>query len=131
MNVTFPLMFVAGRLRPLPWIGLGALVAQVALAWIGVEALELDGIALSLALSAFAVLVALLWELRAAREGLRGIGLAAGVIAALTCAAFVPPGLVAGGVISALVGLALYAALVAVVRPRGLMASWAYLRALR
>ena len=31
----------------------------------------------------------------------------------------------------ALVGLALYTVLVAVVRPRGLRSSWAYLRALR
>lgn len=131
VNVTFPLVFVAGRLRLLPWIGLGALVAQLGLAWLGVEVLELDGIAISLAASGFVVLVALLWVLRAAKAGLRGIALAAGAIAALTCAAFVPPGLVARGVVPALVGLALYVSLVAVVRPRGLTASWAYLRDLR
>jgi hypothetical protein len=131
VNVTFPLAFVAGKLRPLPWIALGALAAQLALAWLGVEALELDGLALSLALSAFVVLIALLWELRAASAGLRGVLVAAGVIAALTCVAFVPVGLVARGIVPAIAGLALYAALVALVRPRGLTSSWAYLRALR
>ena len=39
--------------------------------------------------------------------------------------------MVLGGVVSAVVGLALYAVLTAVVRPRGLRDSWAYLRALR
>jgi peptidoglycan biosynthesis protein MviN/MurJ (putative lipid II flippase) len=131
VNVTFPLMFVAGRLRALPWIGLGTLAAQVGLAWIGVEVLELDGLALSLALSAFIVLVALLWELRAARAGMRGVASATGVVAALTCVAFVPPGLVARGVVAALVGLVMYVVLVAVIRPRGLTTSWSYLRELR
>ena len=131
VNVTFPLAFVAGRLRALPWIGLAALAAQVLLAWVGVELFELDGIAVSLAVSTLLVLAALLAQLGAARVGLRGIVLAAAVVAGLTCAAFLPPGLVARSAIGALVGLALYGLLIAVVRPRGLTASWSYLRALR
>ena len=131
VNVTFPLAFVAGRLRPLPWIGLAALGAQLLLAWIGVELFELDGIAVALALSTLLVLAALLLQLGAASPGLRGVFLAALVVAALTCTAFVPPAFVARGAVGALIGLALYAALVAVVRPRGLTASWSYLRALR
>jgi peptidoglycan biosynthesis protein MviN/MurJ (putative lipid II flippase) len=131
VNVTFPLAFVAGRLRALPWIGLAALAVQLPLAWIGVELLDLDGLALSLALSTLVVLAAVLAQLGAARTGLRGVAVAAAVIGALTCAAFLPPALVARGVVAAAVGLVLYAALVAVVRPRGLTASWAYLRALR
>jgi peptidoglycan biosynthesis protein MviN/MurJ (putative lipid II flippase) len=131
VNVTFPLAFVAGRLRALPWIGLAALAAQVLLAWIGVELFELDGIAVSLAVSTLLVLAVLLAQLGAARVGLRGIVLAAAVVAGLTCAAFLPPGLVSRGAAGAFVGLVLYGVLVVVVRPRGLTASWSYLRALR
>jgi peptidoglycan biosynthesis protein MviN/MurJ (putative lipid II flippase) len=131
VNVTFPLAFVAGRLRALPWIGAVALAAQLLLAWVGVELLELDGIAISLALSTLLVLGALLVQLGAAAPGLRGIGLAAGIVGLFTLAAFLPPGLVARGAVGALVGLVLYVALVALVRPRGLTESWAYLRALR
>ena len=66
--VTFPLAFVAGRTRALPWIALAALALQVPLAWLGVELLELDGLALSLAVSTLLVLAALLVELDARRE---------------------------------------------------------------
>ncbi len=130
VNVTFPLAFVTDRLRALPWIGVGALVVQLLLAWIGVELFELYGLAFSLALSTFFVLALLLTQLHAARLGLRGIAFAAAVVVAFSAAAFVPPALVAGGIVSALVGLMLYAALVLVLRPRGLIESWAYLRAL-
>jgi len=130
VNVTFPLAFVTDRLRALPWIGVAALAAQLLLAWIGVELFELDGLALSLAVSALLVLTALLTQLGAAGRGLRGIALAAVIVAAFTAVAFVPPRLVAGGTASALVGVALYVALVLAVRPRGLRESWAYLRAL-
>ncbi len=131
VNVTFPLTFVARRFRALPWIGLAALVAQVGVAWIGSELLDLDGLALSLAVSTALVLALLLSQLGALAPAARGIVVAAAVVAALTCAAFVPPGLLLGGVASALVGLGLYGALAAVIRPRGLTESWAYLRALR
>ena len=130
VNVTFPLAFVTDRLRALPWIGAGALVLQLLLAWIGVELFELDGLAFSLALSTLFVLAALLTQLDAARLGLRGIAFAAAVVAVLAVAAFVPPAVLTGGIVSTLAGLALYAALVLVLRPRGLRESWAYLRAL-
>jgi hypothetical protein len=131
VNVTFPLAFVARRLRALPWIGLAALAAQVFLAWISVELFGLDGLALSLAVSTLFVLAALLTQLGAVEHGLRGIALAAIVVTAFTCAAFVPPALVARGAVSAIVGVALYVALIALVRPRRLRESWSYLRALR
>lgn len=131
VNVTFPLTFVARRLRALPWIGLAALVVQVGVAWVGSELLQLDGLALSLAVSTALVLVLLLLQLDGLAPTVRRVALAALTIAALTAAAFVPPGLVLGGTASAVAGLALYAALVALVRPRGLRESWSYLRALR
>ena len=131
VNVSFPLAFVAERLRALPWIGAAALALQLVLAWIGVEVLELDGLALALALSTLFVLVALLRELGALRRGLRGIVGAALVVAGVTVVAYLIPGLLLGTVVGALVGLALYALVIALWRPRGLTSSWAYLRALQ
>jgi hypothetical protein len=101
VNVAFPLVFVAGRTRWLPWIGLAALV-----------------------------LGALLHLLHALEAAARGLLVAAGVVAGLTVAAFAPAALVLGSAAAGAVGLALYAALVGVVRPRGLTTSWSYLRTL-
>ena len=81
VNVSFPLAFVAGRLRKLPVIGACALALQVALAWIGSELLQLDGLAVALTLSTLLVLAALLGELGALDAGLRGILRAAAAIA--------------------------------------------------
>ena len=131
VNVTFPLAFVTHRLRALPWIGVAALVLQLVLAWISVELFGLGGLAFSLALSTLFVLAALLTQLGAAGHGLRGTALAAAVIAAFAVVAFGPPGLIVGGTAGALLGLALYVALVLAVRPAGLRESWSYLQALR
>ena len=131
VNVAFPLAFVAERLRPLPWIGAAALVLQVLLAWAFAGLLDLDGLAIALTLSTFLVLLALLKELDALFDGVRGVAVAAATIAVFTVVAFLPAGLVLGSVPGAMVGLAAYVALMALVRPRGLRASWAYLRALQ
>jgi hypothetical protein len=131
VSVTFPLAFVAGRTGRLPWIALGALVLQVPLAWIGVSLLELDGLALALAVSTLAVLATLLAELGALGGVARGLGLAALVVCALALVAFVPPTLVLGALAAAALGLVVYVALVALIRPRPLVASWRYLRGLR
>ena len=61
------------------------------LAWIGVELFGLDGLAFSLALSTLFVLAALLTQLGAASSGLRGIALAAAVVAAFAVVAFGRP----------------------------------------
>ena len=131
VNVSFPLAFVAGRLRKLPVIGACALALQVALAWIGSELLQLDGLAVALTLSTLLVLAALLGELGALDAGLRGILRAAAAIAAVALVAFVPANLLLGAVPAAIVGVVLYAVLVVAWRPRGLTESWGYLRALR
>jgi len=128
--VTFPLAFVAGRTRGLPWIALGALALQVPLAWAGGELLELDGLAIALAASTLLVLVALLVELHALGGAVRRLGAAAAFVAVLTVVAFLPPALVLGTPASALVGIALYVVLLAMVRPRSLRGSWHYLRTL-
>jgi peptidoglycan biosynthesis protein MviN/MurJ (putative lipid II flippase) len=128
--VTFPLAFVAGRTRGLPWIALGALALQVPLAWAGGELLELDGLALALAASTLLVLAALLVELHALGGTVRRLGAAAAFVAGLTVVTFVPPALLLGSLASVLVGLVLYVVLLAVARPRSLRDSWHYLRAL-
>jgi len=131
VNVAFPLAFVTERLRPLPWIGAAALALQVLLAWVLAELFDLDGLAIALTLSTLAVLLALLRELDALSEGVRGVVVAAATVSAITAVAFLPASLVFGSVASAVTGLVVYGAVVALVRPRGLRASWAYLRALQ
>jgi hypothetical protein len=131
VNVSFPLAFVAERLRALPVIAALALGVQLALAWIGSQVLELDGLAVALALSTLLVLVALLRELESLETGLVGILRAAVAIGAVSVAAFLPAGLVLGTIAAAVAGVAVYLVLVLAWRPRGLTESWGYLRALR
>jgi len=128
--VTFPLAFVAGRTRGLPWIALAALALQVPLAWVGSEVLELDGLALALAVSTLLVLTALLVELDALADTARRLGAAAAFVAGLSVASFLPPALVLGALASAVVGVVLYVVLLTAARPRSLRDSWHYLRAL-
>ena len=129
--VTFPLAFVAGRTRRLPWIAAGVLALQVPLAWVGASLLDLEGLAIALACSTLVVLVALLAELGALSGAAREFAVAAAAVGGLSLSAFVPPALVLGGLASAVVGLLLYITLFALIRPRALMLSWRYLRALR
>lgn len=128
--VTFPLAFVAGRTRRLPWIALAALALQVPLAWVGSEVLDLDGLALALAASTLLVLTALLVDLGALAGTARRLGSAAAFVAGLSVVSFLPPALVLGALASAVVGSVLYAVLLTVTRPRSLRDSWHYLRAL-
>jgi hypothetical protein len=128
--VTFPLAFVAGRTRGLPWIALGALALQVPLAWAGAELLELDGLAIALAASTLLVLAALLVELHAFASTVRRLGAAAAFVAGLTVVSFLPPALVLDALAAAAVGVVLYVVLLALIRPRSLRDSWHYLRAL-
>jgi peptidoglycan biosynthesis protein MviN/MurJ (putative lipid II flippase) len=130
VTVTFPLAFVAGRTRRLPLIAAVALVLQVPLAWAGAELLQLEGLALALALTTSLVLGALLVELQAFAGVSRGFLAAAAVVGGTTLVAFAPPALVVGSLASAALGLVVYASLLALTRPRGLRDSWQYLRAL-
>jgi hypothetical protein len=130
VTVTFPLAFVAGRTRGLPWIALAALVLQVPLAWAASDLLELNGLALALAASTLVILGALLRELDALRGSVPGIVAAGAVVGTVALVAFGAPSLFLGPALATLLGLAAYAAIVALLRPRGLRASWAYLRAI-
>jgi hypothetical protein len=130
ITVAFPLAFVSGRTRGLPWIALAGLALQVPLAWAGSELLELDGLAFALALSTLAMLAVLLAELRALEAASRGLFAAVALVGGLAAVAFVLPGLVFASYTSAALGLVIYAAVLVVLRPRGLRASWQYLRTL-
>jgi hypothetical protein len=130
VSVTFPLAFVVGRTRLLPWIALATLAIEVPLAWVGSELFDLDGLAASLAVATFVVLVALLHELHVLREALRGVLVAGGVVGAVAAVSFAAGALVPGSLTSAAVGALAYVTLLALFRPRGLVASWRYLRAL-
>jgi hypothetical protein len=128
--VAFPLAFVAERTRRLPWVAVGALLLQVPLAWLGSEWLALTGLAVALALSTVLVLAVLLSELGALRPTTGGILAAALSVAVLATVAFLLPALLLAPAVAAAVGLVAYAVLLALVRPRGLLAGWRYLRAL-
>src|SRR5207253_10610570 len=96
-------------------------------AWLGLDG-PLPGLALPPAL----VLVDLLAAVSRRMLGLASLGLvrvAVGV-AALAAAAFGLVSFVLSGVPAASVGLAVYVAALAVLRPRGLREAWAYVRVL-
>lgn len=130
VSVTFPLAFVAERTGRLPWIAVGAVALQVPLAWAGARLLDLDGLAIALTCTTLFVLIAMLRELGALAGTTRGLVFAASLVVGLSAAAFVPSALLLGTLASAVVGLILYVASLALLRPRPLTASWRYLRAL-
>jgi O-antigen/teichoic acid export membrane protein len=124
VSLAYPLLFVRGRPRRIVRLSLAALAVHPLLVWAGREAWGTVGIALALALTTALVLVALLASLGALRA-IRGLALAVLTTSALAAAAF---GL--GAWAGPVVGLAVYAGLVLLVRPPGLRTAWRYLRAL-
>jgi hypothetical protein len=130
VSVAFPLAFVSRRTRALPAIAVGVLVAQVPLAWAGARLFELDGLAIALAISTFLAFATLLSQLGALVETARGFLGAAFVVALAAMAAFGIAALVLEPVPAAVLGLAVYVVVFAAVRPRGLVESVRYLRAL-
>jgi hypothetical protein len=129
-SVTFPLLFVAGRGQGLPLLALFVVALHLPVAWLGQALAGLDGLAVSLALTTWLALAAMLARLGAVTAAVRGLVTAALVVAGIALVAFTPPGVLLGPLAAAGAGLALYAALLATVRPPGLRAAWRYLRAL-
>jgi hypothetical protein len=130
LSLTFPLLFVAGAGRRLPLLALLTIVVQVPLALIGQVTLGLDGLALALAATTTFVLAGLLIDLDAIRPTARGLFVASLTIALLALVAFGPPSLILGPIAAAIVGLGVYSAVLAVLRPAPLRDAWRYLRAL-
>jgi hypothetical protein len=131
VTVTYPLVFVRGRGRWLPLLAVSALVAQVLAAWLGRAAFGLAGVAAALALTTALVLVVLLARLGALERVAVGLVAAAIVCGGLAALAFGLSRLVVGPVPAAILGLALYAIVLAAWRPVGLREAWTYLRALQ
>gem|GEM_PF-637281 len=131
LSVTFPLVFIAHHAGRLPVIAGVVLVVHVPLAVIGQVVAGLWGLSIALAVStalALALMLVLLDALRATVGDLVTatvvVGATAAVIFALGALLLRPPA-------AATLALAAYVGTVLAVRPRGLVRSWDYLRALR
>ena len=131
VTVAYPLVFVAGRARWLPALALVALLVQVPIEWLGRKAFGLAGITVGLGVTTAFVLVVLLHALGALERVVRGVAVATAICGVVAAAAFGLPRLLGGPLLSALVGLALYVAVISVWRPAGLRQAWIYLRSLQ
>jgi hypothetical protein len=131
-TVTFPLVFVMERRRYLVALAVAALAVHVPLTFGLRAAFGLDGIALALAVTTTLVLVALTVAVspRMLALAAAGLGRLAVGVGAAAAASFGVLSLFLGDVPAAAAGLALYAAVLAAVRPRGLREAWSYVRAL-
>jgi hypothetical protein len=130
--VAYPLVFVLRRARVLVPLALASLVCMAATGLGLRAAFGLPGIGLALALVTWLVVAGLL-----AAVSPRTLVLALGrltrlgaLVAALAAVAFGPLAVLVGGIPAALGGLAVYALLLAALRPAGLRDGWAYVRAL-
>jgi hypothetical protein len=128
VSVTFPLLFVRGKTRLLPWLAAGAIVAQVGVEALGRHISGLSGIAIGMAATTLVVLVVLCALLGVLAPVVRGIASAAMVCGAIGAVSFGVPGVVLGSVVAAVVGLVAYALVLRFAKPPGLVAAWAYLR---
>jgi hypothetical protein len=132
VGVTLPLLFVLGRRRPLPVLAVAALIVDVPIEWAARSAFGLTGVALGLAVTTVLVFAALLAVLSARTLARVAEGLVVPVVAigALGALAFGVAAHLLEPIPAAALGLALYAGLLAAMRPRGLRAAWGYVRAL-
>jgi hypothetical protein len=131
-TVSYPLLFVMERGRYLVALAVAAPVVHVAVTLALRAALGLPGIALALAVTTFAVTCALIAAVsrRMLALSVVGLGRPAVAVGGLAAVSFGVLALVLGGIPAAAAGLAVYAALLAALRPRGLRDAWAYVRAL-
>jgi len=132
LTSTFPLVFVMERSRFLVAVAVAAVAVDVPLTWAFRAAFGLEGIAIALAVTTFGVLIALSAGVskRMLALSVLGLGRLAVAIGALAGLSFGLVSSVLGGFPAAAAGLALYALLLAVWRPRGLREAWSYVRAL-
>jgi O-antigen/teichoic acid export membrane protein len=132
-TLTLPLLFVVERHRRLVALSAAALALNGVLAWAGREAFGLPGIALALAVSTLVVLADMLGAVsrRTALVALAGLARAGAIVGGAAALAFGAASLAADGVPGALLGAAVYAALLGLVWRLGLRQSWAYVRGLR
>ena len=132
VTITFPMLFVAGKERRLPLLAVTALLLDVAVTWLAVDAFELDGAALALTLSTLLVLAVLLTLLSAhvLAESGRRLALGAAAVGGLALLAFAVAAWLLPDTGAALLGLAVFGTLLVLLRDRGLQQAWGYLRTL-
>jgi hypothetical protein len=132
VSTTFPLLFVTGRARRLPWLAAGALAVHVPIVWAGKGLFGLAGIAGALAVTTALVLAGLLVMLSrgALVRVAQGLAKATAWSGGLAVAAFAALGLAFPPLPAAVLGFVAYAVLLALVRPSGLVNAWTYVRAL-
>jgi putative peptidoglycan lipid II flippase len=131
-SLAFPLLYVLERSRVLMPVAVGSVVVHVPLTLALRELWGLEGVVLALGVSTLGVLAALLLALsrRALLDAAGSLGRIAGVVGALGVVAFGSFGLLTSDVPAAVGGLAVYAVLLALLRPSGLRDAWGYLREL-
>ena len=128
--VTFPLVFIASRGASLPFVALAVVALHLPIAFAGQALAGLWGLAGALALSTGIALAWMLELLDALRAALGELALASLLVGAIGAVAYGAPALVLEGIPAAVVGTLVFVALLVALRPRGLRASWAYLREL-
>jgi putative peptidoglycan lipid II flippase len=130
--VTFPLLFVLETPRRLLPLAVVALAVDVGLSFALRATFDLVGLVLALGASVFLVVGALMAfvSTRMLELTMKGLARVALLVGAITVASFGVGELVLDGFAAAVVGLALYVASLAVLRPRGLFDAWRYVRLL-
>jgi O-antigen/teichoic acid export membrane protein len=131
-SVTFPILFVLERSRVLIPLAIGSIAVYIPIG-IGLRAaFGLPGLALSLGITVLGIIFVLMAAVSREMFVLtaRGLAQTAAVIAAYVLVAFGLPSLLLPSIVAAVVGLALYAGALVVLRPRGLVEAWRYVRAL-
>jgi O-antigen/teichoic acid export membrane protein len=131
LSVTFPLVFIARRAGRLPLIAGIVLAVHVPLAVIGQVVAGLWGLSIALAISTALALALMLVLFDALRATLSDLVTATVVVGATAAVSFALGALLLEPAAAAALALVAYIGTVAVVRPRGLVRSWDYLRALR
>jgi hypothetical protein len=131
-SLAFPLLYVFERSRVLIPVAVGAVLVQVPVALALRELWGLEGLALSMGVTTLGVLAALLFALSPhalveAASSLVRVSVWVWGLAALSFGAFA---IVSSDTLAALGGLAAYAVLLTLLRPRGLREAWGYVREL-
>ena len=130
--VTFPLLFVLEKPKVLMPLAVGVLAIDIPLSLGLREAFGLRGLVIALALSTFLVIVVLMAAVSMRMLVLTAFGVArtALLVAALVVASFGLAEVIADGFVAAGLGLAIYVSGLAILRPRGLVEAWQYMRLL-
>jgi hypothetical protein len=131
-SVTFPILFVLERSRVLIPLAIGAIVVYIPIALALRSLFGLPGLALSLGITVLGMIFVLMAAVsrRMLVLAARGLAQTAAVVAAYALVAFGLPSLVLPSIVAAVVGLVLYLGALALLRPRGLIEAWRYVRAL-